>query len=95
VLDGEIVCLDREGRPRFYDLLFRRGVPCFVVSDVLAAGGRGLHGLRLLDRKKILRRMVPRRSAVVLTPIRPTTVAATSSEPSARVTWKVSLRSGR
>jgi ATP-dependent DNA ligase len=27
VLDGEIVCLDRKGRPQFKDLLFRRGVP--------------------------------------------------------------------
>jgi hypothetical protein len=24
VLDGEVVCFDREGRPRFYDLMFRR-----------------------------------------------------------------------
>jgi bifunctional non-homologous end joining protein LigD len=27
VLDGEIVCFDREGRPRFYDLMFRRRRP--------------------------------------------------------------------
>ena len=27
VLDGEIVCLDRKGRPQFNDLLFRRGKP--------------------------------------------------------------------
>ena len=26
VLDGEIVCLDTSGRPRFYDLLRRRGI---------------------------------------------------------------------
>jgi len=25
VLDGEIVCLDADGRPNFRDLLFRRG----------------------------------------------------------------------
>jgi bifunctional non-homologous end joining protein LigD len=29
VVDGEIVSLDRKGRPRFNDLLFRRGQPCF------------------------------------------------------------------
>jgi len=29
VLDGEIGCLDRKGRPRFNDLSFRRGDPCF------------------------------------------------------------------
>ena len=28
VLDGEIVCLDRKGKPQFRDLLFRRGDPC-------------------------------------------------------------------
>ena len=27
VLDGEIVCLDCNGRPQFYDLLFRRAEP--------------------------------------------------------------------
>jgi hypothetical protein len=26
VLDGEVVCFDREGRPRFYDLMFGRGL---------------------------------------------------------------------
>src|SRR5438045_56818 len=29
VLDGEIVCLDSEGRPQFRDLLFRRAEPFF------------------------------------------------------------------
>jgi len=29
VLDGEIVCLDKRGRPQFRDLLFHRGEPCF------------------------------------------------------------------
>jgi bifunctional non-homologous end joining protein LigD len=27
VLDSEIVCLDTEGRPQFYELLRRRGAP--------------------------------------------------------------------
>jgi hypothetical protein len=25
ILDGEIACVDRQGRPKFYDLMFRRG----------------------------------------------------------------------
>jgi len=29
VLDGEIVCLDKVGRPQFRDLLFHRAEPCF------------------------------------------------------------------
>jgi ATP-dependent DNA ligase len=36
VLDGEIVCLDRRGRPQFNDLLFHRGEPRFFAFD-----GRG------------------------------------------------------
>ena len=30
ILDGEIVCLDGDGKSLFYDLLFRRGQPRFV-----------------------------------------------------------------
>ena len=40
VLDGEIVCLDRRGRPQFNDLLFKRGQPCFFAFDVLYADGK-------------------------------------------------------
>jgi len=35
VLDGEIVCLDREGKSQFRDLLFHRGFPCFFAFDIL------------------------------------------------------------
>ena len=38
VLDGEIVCLDRKGRPQFERLLFHRGVPCFFAFDLLYDG---------------------------------------------------------
>jgi ATP-dependent DNA ligase len=34
VLDGEIVCVDNKGRPRFEDLLFRRSNPCFFTFDL-------------------------------------------------------------
>jgi bifunctional non-homologous end joining protein LigD len=66
VLDGEIVCFDREGRPRFYDLMFRRGDPAFVAFDVLSLAGRDLRERPLVERKKILRRLIPRRSPFVL-----------------------------
>jgi len=66
VLDGEIVCFDREGRPRFYELMFRRGEPAFVVFDVLALDGQDLRERPLIDRKKILRRLIPPRSPFVL-----------------------------
>jgi ATP-dependent DNA ligase len=35
VIDGEIVCLDKRGRPQFNDLLFHRGEPCFFAFDLL------------------------------------------------------------
>jgi bifunctional non-homologous end joining protein LigD len=36
VLDGELVCLDADGRSNFYNLLFRRDSPFFYASDVLS-----------------------------------------------------------
>jgi bifunctional non-homologous end joining protein LigD len=66
VLDGEVVCFDSEGRPRFYELMFGRGDPPFVVFDVLALEGQDLRDLALIERKKILRRLIPRRSSFVL-----------------------------
>ena len=35
VFDGEIVCVDGKGRPRFNDLLFRRRDPIFFAFDLL------------------------------------------------------------
>src|SRR5437762_13231414 len=35
VLDGEIVCLDSNGKPQFRELLFRRAEPFFYAFDVL------------------------------------------------------------
>jgi bifunctional non-homologous end joining protein LigD len=66
VLDGEVVCLDREGRPRFYQLMFGRGDPVFVVFDILALEGRDLRERPLMKRKQILRRLIPRRSPFLL-----------------------------
>jgi hypothetical protein len=37
VLDGEIVCVDRDGRPHFYELLYRRRRP--VLGRNLGAAG--------------------------------------------------------
>ena len=35
VLDGEIVCLDPDGKSQFRDLLFRRAEPVFYAFDLL------------------------------------------------------------
>jgi bifunctional non-homologous end joining protein LigD len=55
VLDGEIVALDRAGRPAFYDLMNRQCQPVYYAFDILWLNGRDLRELSLLERKKILR----------------------------------------
>jgi bifunctional non-homologous end joining protein LigD len=58
VLDGEIVCLDKRGRPQFRDLLFHRGEPCFCAFDLLMSDGKDLRSEGLTDRKQELRRLM-------------------------------------
>lgn len=59
IIDGEICCVDGDGRPRFYDLLFRRGEPIFAAFDILWSGGKDLRQLPLLMLKRILRKLLP------------------------------------
>ena len=66
VLDGEIVALDSDGRPQFYDLMRRRGDLCFYAFDVLAVGDEDLRDRPLIERKARLRRIVPNRESRVL-----------------------------
>jgi len=63
VLDGEIVCLDRRGRPQFNDLLFKRGQPCFFAFDVLYADGKDFRRDALIERKIELKRFLHRVSS--------------------------------
>jgi bifunctional non-homologous end joining protein LigD len=58
VLDGEIVTLDENGRPKFYDLLRRRGSPSFYAFDCLWHEGTDLRSVSLLQRKRTLERIV-------------------------------------
>jgi len=58
VLDGEIVCLNRKGKPQFKNLLFRRGTPCFYAFDLLVSDGKDHRRERLIDRKQELRRLL-------------------------------------
>jgi bifunctional non-homologous end joining protein LigD len=58
VIDGEIVLLDATGRPKFYDLLRRRGKPVFYAFDCLRLDGRDLRWLPLIERKATLERLV-------------------------------------
>jgi bifunctional non-homologous end joining protein LigD len=63
VLDGEIVCLDKRGRPQFNDLLFHRGEPCFFAFDLLMSDGKDLRMEKLTDRKHELRRLLSKVTA--------------------------------
>jgi bifunctional non-homologous end joining protein LigD len=60
VIDGEICCLDRDGRSDFRKLLFRRESPYFYAFDVLSVNGKDTCGLPLVERKRRLRRIMPR-----------------------------------
>ena len=61
-MDGEIVALDLAGRSAFYDLMNRQCQPVYYAFDILWLNGRDLRELSLLERKKILRKVIPRKS---------------------------------
>src|SRR5262245_14839406 len=58
VIDGELVCLDADGRPDFYALMYRRAAPCFVAFDLLWLDGDDLRARPLLERKRRLARLL-------------------------------------
>jgi bifunctional non-homologous end joining protein LigD len=60
ILDGEIVCLDNDGRPNFHKLLFRREWPHFCAFDALMLNRRDLRMLPLIERKARLKAIMPR-----------------------------------
>jgi bifunctional non-homologous end joining protein LigD len=62
ILDGEIVSLDRHGRPQFEDLMFRRGELFFVAFDAIYLDGADLRFLPLIERKRRLKAALPDRS---------------------------------
>jgi bifunctional non-homologous end joining protein LigD len=81
VLDGEIVCLDPDGKPQFRDLLFRRAEPLFYAFDILwdehsqtddeqenqrFRNSEDLRYLPLIERKLRLRAVVPKRGERLL-----------------------------
>src|SRR6202166_755542 len=61
VIDGELVCLDSEGRSIFNELLFRRGSPIFYAFDLLYLNGRDMGQLPLIERKEKLRTLIEKR----------------------------------
>lgn len=69
VLDGEIVILDKKGRSRFQLLQNyqkSKQVPYYYVFDILSLNGHDLRSLPLIERKQILKKLLPiRRSSQV------------------------------
>jgi ATP-dependent DNA ligase len=65
ILDGEIVVKDATGRPIFIDMLRREDRASYVAFDLLWLNGRDLRPLPLVDRKRALRRLLPRRSRLI------------------------------
>jgi bifunctional non-homologous end joining protein LigD len=60
ILDGEIVVLDSEGRSIFADLMLGRGEPSYCAFDLVWVNGRDLRQKPLLERKRLLRGLVPK-----------------------------------
>jgi bifunctional non-homologous end joining protein LigD len=58
IIDGELACLDSEGRSIFNELLFRRGCPVFYAFDLLYLNDRDLRQLPLIERKEKLRALI-------------------------------------
>jgi bifunctional non-homologous end joining protein LigD len=66
ILDGESVRPGPDGRPMFYELMRRRGRFCFYAFDLLWLDGKDLRNLMLIERKRLLRKLLQRREQSVL-----------------------------
>jgi bifunctional non-homologous end joining protein LigD len=63
VLDGEIVALDESGMPAFYRLMRRQRQATYFAFDLLWLDGKDLRELPLVERKKILRSILSKKSS--------------------------------
>jgi bifunctional non-homologous end joining protein LigD len=59
ILDGEVVALDRKGKPVFRDLIRGRGFLAFAAFDLLWLHGEDLRQLPLAERKQRLTDLLP------------------------------------
>lgn len=72
ILDGEIVVLDDEGKASFQLLQqygsTRRGTLVYFVFDCLFANGKSMTDLPLLERKKIIEKILPANNVLRVSP---------------------------
>jgi ATP-dependent DNA ligase len=59
VLDGEVVSLNRQGKPVFENLMRGRGFLAYAAFDLLWLDGQDLRGRPLVERKERLARLLP------------------------------------
>ena len=67
VFDGELVALDKQGRSRFQLLqnaLKGKAKLRYYIFDLLSLDGKDLRALPLIERKGLLRRVLPRSTAI-------------------------------
>lgn len=68
ILDGEIVVIDDQGHPHFEELQSWRkthaGNLAYYVFDILWCDGRDLREMPLIQRKKILKALIPKRGII-------------------------------
>jgi bifunctional non-homologous end joining protein LigD len=65
ILDGELGLSDASGRTVFADLMSRRNAAHYFAFDVLMLNGKDLRGRPLVERKKILKFLLPQPSSRV------------------------------
>jgi ATP-dependent DNA ligase len=65
ILDGEVIAIDETGRPQFYDLLRHTRALAYVAFDVLWLNDTDLRPLPLTARRRHLRNILPKGSAII------------------------------
>lgn len=63
ILDGEVVALNRKGKPVFRDLLRGQGFMAYAACDLLWLDGSDLRSLPLSERKRMLGELLPEDTA--------------------------------
>ena len=58
ILDGELACVDEEGRAQFDDLMFAQAPALFFAFDIVWLDGEDLRDRPCVERKQVLRELV-------------------------------------